>query len=122
VTGPERRDTRFAPAGRILRALRLEEWPQLLNVLRGDMSLVGPRPVRPEYYRVLEKRIAFYSQRCAVKPGLTGWSQIKCAGKCVDALRELEYDLYYIKYMSPLLNNYILVHAIREALGWQRPA
>ena len=95
-------DRRVTRVGRLLRPSRLDELPQLWNVLRGDMSFVGPRPERPFFVEQLSAQIPFYEQRHAVKPGLTGWAQIKYQyGSSVeDAMEKLRYDLYYIKHLS----------------------
>jgi len=93
-------DARITPLGRILRATRIDELPQLWNVLRGDMTLVGPRPERPEFVEQLEKEIPFYRARLAVRPGITGWAQVKhrYANSVEDTKTKLEYDLFYIKH------------------------
>jgi exopolysaccharide biosynthesis polyprenyl glycosylphosphotransferase len=93
-------DARITPLGRILRATRIDELPQLWNVLRGDMTLVGPRPERPEFVEQLEKEIPFYRARLAVRPGITGWAQVKhrYASSVEDTKTKLEYDLFYIKH------------------------
>jgi sugar transferase (PEP-CTERM system associated) len=95
-------DTRVTPIGRFLRRSRLDELPQLLNVLVGDMSLVGPRPERPEFVQQLTTDIPFYGQRHIIRPGLTGWAQVRYTyGSSVeDALEKLQYDLFYIKNLS----------------------
>src|SRR3984885_4676649 len=92
-----RNDPRVTKVGRWLRKLRLDELPQLFNVLRGDMSIVGPRPERPEFVAELEKRIPYYRQRHCIKPGITGWAQIKhkYSDTLEDTIVKLEYDLYY---------------------------
>jgi lipopolysaccharide/colanic/teichoic acid biosynthesis glycosyltransferase len=88
--------------GRVIRTTRLDELPQLWNVLRGDMSFVGPRPERPFFVEQLTAQIPFYQQRHAVKPGVTGWAQVKYryGASVEDALEKLRYDLYYIKHLS----------------------
>lgn len=95
-------DARITPAGRWLRRLRLDELPQLFNVLRGEMSMVGPRPERPEFVRTLTEQIPYYRQRHCVKPGITGWAQInyKYGDTLEDTVMKLEYDLYYIKNIA----------------------
>jgi lipopolysaccharide/colanic/teichoic acid biosynthesis glycosyltransferase len=105
-------------SGRWLRRLRLDGLPLLFNVLKGDLSLVGPRPERPEFVAELEKRIPFYRQRHCVKPGIIGWAQIHrgSGGTVEDTIVKLEYDLYYIKNLAPALDAYILLHTIRAGL------
>jgi len=117
----ERDDRRVTKFGRWLRRTRLDEVPQLWNVLRGDMSLVGPRPERPEFVSRLEEEIPFYRARLAIKPGLTGWAQIK-SGYAVGtdgAKNKLEYDLYYIKNRSFWLDLLILLQTTRVIFGLQ---
>jgi len=103
-------DQRITKVGRFLRKLHLDELPQLWNILRGDMSLVGPRPERPEFVETLKKEIPYYALRHSVKPGLTGWAQINYpyAASSEDSRQKLEYDLYYISHMSFLLDLRIL--------------
>ena len=104
-------------AQRFVARWRLHALPHLWNILRGDMSLVGPRPERTEFANVLTGQIPFYRQRCTVKPGLTGWAQINTpANVPEDTFRRLEYDFYYLKYFSHGLDTYILVHTLRELL------
>ena len=95
-------DERVTWVGRVIRKIRLDEFPQMVNVLRGDMSFVGPRPERSFFIQQLEKEIPFYSIRHIVKPGITGWAQIRYpyGASKEDALEKLKYDLYYIKHMS----------------------
>lgn len=104
-------DPRITPIGRWLRRTRLDELPQLVNVLRGEMSLIGPRPERPELVARLAEEIPFYRARHAVRPGLTGWATIQqgYASSTEDSLRKLQYDLYYIKHQSPYLDALILL-------------
>ena len=104
-------DQRVTGVGRLLRKTRLDEMPQLWNILRGQMSMVGPRPERPEFVEQLSRIIPFYSQRHLIKPGLTGWAQTNYGyGSCIeDAVRKLEYDLYYMKHMSVELDLVILL-------------
>jgi len=111
-------DPRVTPLGRWLRRLRLDELPQLLNVLRGEMSIVGPRPERPEFVKTLVERIPYYRQRHCVKPGITGWAQInhKYSDTLEDTVEKLEYDLYYIKNLSPALDAYIIFHTLKTML------
>jgi lipopolysaccharide/colanic/teichoic acid biosynthesis glycosyltransferase len=108
-TGPvwaRRNDDRVTKLGRMLRMTRLDELPQLWNVLVGDMSLVGPRPERPEFVDMLRQKIPFYGERHSIRPGLTGWAQVRYAyGASVeDAMEKLQYDLFYLKNMSLALD------------------
>lgn len=113
-----RNDARVTKLGRWLRRLRLDELPQLINVLMGDMCIVGPRPERPEFVAELEKRIPYYHQRHCIKPGITGWAQIKHKyGDTIDdAVAKLEYDLYYIKNLAPALDAVIMFHTAKVML------
>ncbi|MBI1877120.1 MAG: sugar transferase [Chloroflexi bacterium] len=103
-------DSRITRVGRFLRKTRLDELPQLLNVLRGEMSLVGPRPERPEFVEMLQQEIPFYRTRLMVKPGLTGWAQIHYdyGNSVEDALTKLQYDFYYLRYWSVWLDLYTI--------------
>jgi len=114
-------DSRVTPAGRWLRKARLDEVPQLLNVLRGEMSLIGPRPERPEFMAELARKIPFYRARLAVKPGLTGWAQVRFRyGDSVDDARvKLEYDLYYVRHASFYLDALIVLKTIGVVLKLQ---
>ena len=111
-------DARVTRVGKILRRTRLDELPQLINVLSGDMSLVGPRPERPHFVKELSTMIPFYHLRHAVKPGITGWAQINYEyGNSVrDAVEKLQYDLFYIKHMSWLLDSVIVLETIKTVL------
>ncbi len=111
-------DPRITPVGKWLRKLRLDELPQFWNVVRGDMTIVGPRPERPEFVELLAQQIPYYRQRLAVKPGITGWAQInhKYGDTQLDAMIKLEYDLYYIKHIAPALDFYIIFHTIKVML------
>jgi len=111
-------DSRITRVGRYLRRTRLDELPQLYNVLTGDMSLVGPRPERPLFVEELTKVIPFYQLRHAVKPGVTGWAQIRYryANTVEDAAEKLQYDLFYIKNISLLLDFLILFETIKTVL------
>jgi exopolysaccharide biosynthesis polyprenyl glycosylphosphotransferase len=111
-------DPRVTPVGRWLRKLRLDELPQLFNVLKGDMSIVGPRPERPEFVAELERKIPYYRQRHCIKPGITGWAQIKhkYGDTMEDAIAKLEYDLYYIKNLAPALDAVIMFHTAKVML------
>jgi len=112
-------DRRLTPIGGLLRSTRLDELPQLWNVLVDEMSMVGPRPERPEFVGDLEREIQFYGQRHVVKPGLTGWAQISYPyGSTVDdALQKLQYDLYYLKHMSFGLDVFILFATLKTVLS-----
>jgi exopolysaccharide biosynthesis polyprenyl glycosylphosphotransferase len=114
----KKNDPRVTPIGRFLRKSRLDEFPQLFNVLRGEMSIVGPRPERPEFVRTLSEQIPFYRQRHSVRPGITGWAQInyKYGETLEDTITKLEYDLYYIKNLSPSLDMYVIFHTIKVML------
>ncbi|HEX5758297.1 MAG TPA: TIGR03013 family XrtA/PEP-CTERM system glycosyltransferase [Thermoanaerobaculia bacterium] len=112
------RDPRITAVGRFLRATRLDELPQLCNVLFGDMSLVGPRPERAVFVKTLERQVPFYEQRFGVRPGLTGWAQIKApyASSLEESVEKLKYDLYYVKNLSVLLDLSILASTARIVL------
>ena len=114
----KKNDPRVTKIGGFLRKTRLDELPQLMNVLRGDMAVVGPRPERPEFVSVLSEQIPFYRQRHAVKPGVTGWAQInyKYGESIEDTIRKLEYDLYYIKNLSPSLDMFTMFHTVKVML------
>ncbi len=114
-------DPRVTRVGKVIRFLRIDELPQILNVFRAEMSLIGPRPERPEFVRELESRIPFYGIRHAVRPGITGWAQVMYGyGASVeDALKKLEYDLFYLKNMSILLDIKILLKTIGVVLFGQ---
>jgi lipopolysaccharide/colanic/teichoic acid biosynthesis glycosyltransferase len=121
ASGPvwaEESDPRVTRIGRIIRKLRLDELPQFVNVIRGDMNFVGPRPERPVFVEQLNQIIPYYSQRHLVKPGLTGWAQIKYPyGSSVeDAIEKLRYDLYYIKNQTLLLDLGIIFETIKIVL------
>jgi sugar transferase (PEP-CTERM system associated) len=111
-------DTRVLPIGGFLRRTRLDELPQLWNVLCGQMSFVGPRPERPEFVAQLTESIPFYGQRHVVKPGLTGWAQVRYSyGASVeDAMQKLQYDLFYIKNLSVALDFYIIWQTIKTVI------
>lgn len=117
----EENDPRITPIGRFLRATRLDEVPQFWNVLRGDMSLIGPRPERPHFVSQLAKEIPFYRARHAVKPGLTGWAQVRYryGASVEDSLIKLQYDLFYIKNQSVLLDAEILLKTVGVVLGFK---
>lgn len=116
-------DSRITRVGAFTRKTRLDELPQAFNVLRGEMSLVGPRPERPEFVRQLEKKIPYYGERHRVKPGLTGWAQLsyQYGSTDDDARNKLEYDLYYVKNASVFLDLIILLETV-EVVLWGKGA
>jgi lipopolysaccharide/colanic/teichoic acid biosynthesis glycosyltransferase len=107
-------DPRATGVGRVLRRTHLDEFPQFWNVLKGEMSLVGPRPERPELVAELQQQIPFYRSRLLTKPGITGWAQVNYGkGASVEGSAEkLEYDLYYIKHQTLLLDLWIIVRTV----------
>jgi lipopolysaccharide/colanic/teichoic acid biosynthesis glycosyltransferase len=111
-------DPRITPVGRFLRMMRLDEIPQLWNVLKGDMSFVGPRPERPEFVERLSREIPYYHLRHFLRPGITGWAQICYEyGSSVEQAKEkLKYDLYYIKHLSVAFDLYIIFQTIKIVL------
>jgi sugar transferase (PEP-CTERM system associated) len=111
-------DVRVTPIGRWLRRTRLDELPQLWNVLKGEMSLVGPRPERPEFVEGLTREIPYYGQRHVVRPGVTGWAQVRYTygASTEDALQKLQYDLYYIKNASLALDFFIIFDTIKTVV------
>jgi len=111
-------DNRITTFGRILRKTRIDEVPQFINVLVGDMSLIGPRPERPEFVEKLEKELPFYAIRHVIKPGLTGWAQVKhpYASTIKDQHEKLMYDLYYIKERNLLMDLKIIIKTISTVL------
>jgi len=117
----EQDDKRITRVGRWMRKWRLDEVPQMVNVLKGDMSFVGPRPERPFFVEKLRKEIPFYDQRYSVRPGVTGWAQIKYryGASKEDALEKLKYDLYYIKNLSLLYDLLIIFETIKVVLFWK---
>ncbi len=114
----EEDDPRVTRVGRLLRALRIDELPQLWTVLKGEMSFVGPRPERPEFVEQLAGQIVYYAERHVVKPGITGWAQINYpyGASIDDARQKLEYDLYYAKNYTPFLDIVIILQTIRVVL------
>ena len=113
------RDPRITAVGRWLRKSRLDELPQLLNVLRGEMSIVGPRPERPSFAGLLSRDLPLYRVRHAVRPGLTGWAQVHqhYAYSIEDARVKLGYDLYYVKHASLYLDLLCMIHTVRIVIG-----
>jgi lipopolysaccharide/colanic/teichoic acid biosynthesis glycosyltransferase len=112
------KDTRITRAGNFLRRARIDELPQLVNILRGEMSFVGPRPERPMFVKELAEKIPLYNERHMVKAGLTGWAQINYpyGASLDDARSKLSYDLYYVKNFSILFDFVILIQTLREVL------
>jgi len=114
-------DPRVTRVGAIIRKLRIDEIPQMINVLKGEMSFVGPRPERPYFVEQLKQTIPYYDLRHSVKPGITGWAQIsyQYGDSERDAIEKLQYDLYYIKHMSPVFDLQIIFESIKVILfGW----
>ena len=116
-------DDRVTRVGKFLRKSRLDEFPQLLNVLRGQMSLVGPRPERPEFVKELLEKIPYYAERHTVRPGVTGWAQLKYSygASAEDALEKLQYDLYYVKNQNLMLDIMIILQTV-EVVLWGKGA
>jgi lipopolysaccharide/colanic/teichoic acid biosynthesis glycosyltransferase len=114
-----KQDRRVTPIGRFLRQARLDELPQLWNVLKGEMSFVGPRPERPEFVTSLTEQIPFYGERHCVKPGLTGWAQVRYeyGASVEDAMEKLQYDLYYCKHLSLTLDVIIVFETIKTVIS-----
>ncbi|MEJ2453708.1 MAG: TIGR03013 family PEP-CTERM/XrtA system glycosyltransferase [Candidatus Thiodiazotropha sp.] len=111
-------DNRVTRLGSFLRKTRLDELPQLFNVLKGEMSLVGPRPERPEFVRALSQQLPYYNERHRLKPGITGWAQLMhhYASDETDNRKKLEYDLYYVKNSGPFLDLIILIETVEVVL------
>jgi sugar transferase (PEP-CTERM system associated) len=111
-------DPRITRVGKIIRKLRIDEIPQMINVLKGQMSLVGPRPERPFFVQTLNKKITYYSLRHSIKPGITGWAQISYpyGDSEEDAIEKLQYDLYYMKNMSALFDLQIIFESLKVVL------
>ncbi len=111
-------DNRITKIGYYLRKYRIDELPQIYNVLRGEMGFVGPRPERPEFVQQLIKNLPYYNERHNVKPGLTGWAQLKYPYGATenDSLEKLKYDLYYIKHRGFLLDLLILIRTVEIVL------
>ena len=108
-------DPRTTPIGAFLRRTHLDELPQLFNVLKGEMSIVGPRPERPELIAMLEESVPFWSRRLLIKPGLTGWAQVHCGytADCVGAHEKLAYDFWYLRHRSLAVDLAICVRTLR---------
>lgn len=111
-------DARVTRVGRVIRKLRIDEIPQLWNVFKGNMSFVGPRPERPYFVAQLKNKLPYYNERFSVKPGITGWAQVKYpyGASERDALEKLKYELYYIKNMSPLIDLIVIFHTAKIVL------
>jgi len=121
VQWAEKNDVRVTPFGRILRNSRIDEIPQFYNVLKGEMSIIGPRPERPYFVKELSQIIPFYETRHSIKPGLSGWAQVnsRYGGSVEDSLEKLQYDLYYIKHRSFFLDLNILVKTMSTVLYYR---
>ena len=120
-TGPtwaKEQDSRITAVGRTLRKFRLDELPQAFNVLRGEMSFIGPRPERPCFVEMLRKEIPYYDLRHYVKPGVTGWAQVMYSygASIEDAYKKMQYDLYYVKHLSLWMDILILFKTARVVL------
>ena len=111
-------DSRITLVGKFIRKVRIDELPQTWNVLKGEMSFVGPRPERPEFVADLEQQLSYYAERHMVKPGITGWAQINYpyGASIEDSRHKLEYDLYYAKNYTPFLDLLILLQTVRVVL------
>lgn len=111
-------DARVTRIGRVIRKLRIDELPQIVNILKGDMRLVGPRPERPEFVEQLSQTIGYYQQPHSVKPGLAGWAQLKYpyGASEKDAYEKLQYDLYYIKNANPVMDFFILLQTLEVVI------
>jgi lipopolysaccharide/colanic/teichoic acid biosynthesis glycosyltransferase len=114
-----RDDPRVTPFGRVLRRTHLDELPQVLNIVRGDLSIVGPRPEQPRYVHELTDKLPFYGLRHLVRPGLTGWAQVKYgyAGNDADALEKLQYEFFYLRRQSLVLDLRIIGRTARSVVG-----
>ena len=112
-------DTRITGFGKLLRRTHLDELPQVFNILRGELSIVGPRPEQIHYVEELQTKIPFYDDRHMVRPGLTGWAQVKMgyASSESDALEKLQYDLYYLRHQSIMFDVRIVGRTLREVVG-----
>jgi lipopolysaccharide/colanic/teichoic acid biosynthesis glycosyltransferase len=117
-------DPRVTRVGALIRRLRIDELPQIFNILVGHMSFVGPRPERPEFVRDLNEQILFYAERHCVKPGLTGWAQLcyPYGASLEDARQKLQYDLFYVKNYSPMFDLLVLLETLEVVIwGKSRP-
>jgi exopolysaccharide biosynthesis polyprenyl glycosylphosphotransferase len=111
-------DTRITRVGNVIRKIRIDELPQIFNVLRGDMSFVGPRPERPQFVAQLAESIPYYDERHCAKPGITGWAQVcyPYGSSEKDSLEKLQYDLYYVKNHGVLFDLMILLQTVEVVL------
>lgn len=114
-------DVRVTPFGKFLRKARLDEVPQFINILKGDMAFIGPRPERPVFVNELSRRMPFYETRHVIKPGITGWAQVKYpyGATMDDSLIKLQYDLYYIKHRSIFLDLNIVIKTFSTVLFYR---
>ena len=117
----KKNDARITAFGNFLRRSRLDEIPQFINILKGEMSIIGPRPERPFFVAKLSRSIPFYETRHIIKPGLTGWAQVnsRYGGSVEESLTKLQYDLYYIKHRNPFLDLYILLKTLSTILYYR---
>jgi lipopolysaccharide/colanic/teichoic acid biosynthesis glycosyltransferase len=114
-------DPRLTPVGRVMRRMHVDELPQVWNVVRRDLSIVGPRPEQPHYVAQLAERIPFYETRHLVRPGITGWAQVKYdyGSSELDALEKLQYEFYYLRHQSLALDLRIMGRTLRSIVGLQ---
>ena len=116
-------DPRVTRFGHLMRRAHLDELPQAINVLRGDLSIVGPRPEQPQYVKALSEKLPFYGMRHVVRPGITGWAQVKWwyASNEIDTYQKLQYELFYLRHQSLALDAKICARTVRHVLlGWGR--
>jgi lipopolysaccharide/colanic/teichoic acid biosynthesis glycosyltransferase len=111
-------DDRVTRVGRVIRKLRIDELPQIINVLRGEMSFVGPRPERPFFVNQLSEQIPYFLARHSIRPGITGWAQVRYpyGASVEDAKQKLQYDLYYVKNHTLFLDIVILLETVKVVL------
>ncbi len=121
TTWTQQDDPRVTPFGKLLRHSHLDELPQVINILKGDLSMVGPRPEQPHYVMELSAKLPFYDLRHLVRPGLTGWAQVKYgyAGDERDALEKLQYEFFYLRHQSLSFDNRIILRTVRAMIGGQ---
>jgi len=112
-------DSRITRVGKFIRKYRIDELPQVINVLRGEMSIVGPRPERPHFVSMLEEQIPFYGLRHSVRPGITGWAQVRYqyGASVEETMTKLEYDLFYIKHLSIMLDLAVLFETAKVMIS-----